>query len=185
MIDDLYKELQDKMEKSLKALTWDFSRIRTGRASPALLEGIKVDYYGVPTPLNQLATISVSESRLITIQPWDINSISEVERAILKSELGLTPANDGKVIRISIPPLTEERRKELIKVIKKMAEEYKVSLRSVRRDVNETLKRLKNAKEISEDNFYRSHDKVQRITDQYIEKVDNVYKGKEKEILEF
>lgn len=185
MIDDLYKELQDKMEKSLKALTWDFSRIRTGRASPALLEGIKVDYYGVPTPLNQLATISVSESRLITIQPWDINSISEVERAILKSELGLTPANDGKVIRISIPPLTEERRKELIKVIKKMAEEYKVSLRSVRRDANETLKRLKNAKEISEDDFYRSQDEVQRITDQYIDKVDHVYKGKEKEILEF
>lgn len=185
MIDDLYKELQDKMEKSLKALTWDFSRIRTGRASPALLEGIKVDYYGVPTPLNQLATISVSESRLITIQPWDINSIFEVERAILKSELGLTPANDGKVIRISIPPLTEERRKELIKVIKKMAEEYKVSLRSVRRDANETLKRLKNAKEISEDDFYRSQDEVQRITDQYIDKVDHVYKGKEKEILEF
>lgn len=185
MIDDLYKELQDKMEKSLKTLTWDFSRIRTGRASPALLEGIKVDYYGVPTPLNQLATISVSESRLITVQPWDINSISEVERAILKSELGLTPANDGKVIRIPIPPLTEERRKELIKVIKKMAEEYKVSLRSARRDTNETLKRLKQDKEISEDDFYRSQDEVQRITDQYIEKVDHVYKGKEKEVLEF
>ena len=185
MIDDLYKELQDKMEKSLKTLAWDFSRIRTGRASPALLEGIKVDYYGVPTPLNQLATISVSESRLITVQPWDINSLSEVERAILKSELGLTPANNGKVIRIPIPPLTEERRKELIKVIKKMAEEYKVSLRSARREVNETLKRLKKDKEISEDDFYRSQDEVQRITDQYIEKVDHIYKGKEKEILEF
>ncbi len=185
MIDDLYKELQNKMEKSLKTLAWDFARIRTGRASPALLEGIKVDYYGVPTPLNQLATISVSESRLITVQPWDINSLSEVERAILKSELGLTPANDGKVIRISIPPLTEERRKELIKVIKKMAEEYKVSLRSARREANETLKRLKKDKEISEDDFYSSQEEVQRITDQYIEKVDHVYKVKEKEILEF
>jgi len=185
MIDKIYEELKNGMEKSLKALARDFSRIRTGRASPALLEGIRVDYYGVSTPLNQLATISIPESRLITIQPWDINMISEIERVILKSELGLTPLNDGKIIRISIPPLTEERRKQLTRVVKKMAEEYKVGLRSARRDTNETLKRLKKNKEISEDEFYKSQDQVQKITNDYIEKVDVIYKEKEKEILEF
>lgn len=169
----------------MKALARDFSRIRTGRASPALLEGIRVDYYGVSTPLNQLATISIPESRLITIQPWDVNMISEIERVILKSELGLTPLNDGKIIRISIPPLTEERRKKLTRVVKKMAEEYKVGLRSARRDTNETLKRFKENKEISEDEFYKSQDQVQKITNDYIEKVDVIYKEKEREILEF
>lgn len=185
MIDKIYEELKNGMEKSLKALARDFSRIRTGRASPALLEGIRVDYYGVSTPLNQLATISIPESRLITIQPWDVNMISEIERVILKSELGLTPLNDGKIIRISIPPLTEERRKKLTRVVKKMAEEYKVGLRSARRDTNETLKRFKENKEISEDEFYKSQDQVQKITNDYIEKVDVIYKEKEKEILEF
>lgn len=185
MVDKAYEELKNRMEKSLNALARDFSRIRTGRASPALLEGIKVDYYGVPTPLNQVATISIPESRLMVIQPWDVNLISEIERVILKSELGLTPLNDGKIIRISIPPLTEERRKELTRVVKKMAEEYKVGLRSTRRDANEALKRLKKNKEISEDEFYKSQDQVQKITNDYIEKVDVVYKEKEKEILEF
>ncbi|HIC91771.1 MAG TPA: ribosome recycling factor [Syntrophaceae bacterium] len=185
MVNRIYEELKNRMEKSLKALVRDFSRIRTGRASPALLEGVRVDYYGVPTPLNQMATISVPESRLITIQPWDVNMISEIERAILKSELGLTPLNDGKIIRISIPPLTEERRKELTKVAKKIAEEYKVGIRSARRDANETLKRLKKNKEISEDEFYKSQDHVQKITNHYIEKVDVIYKEKEREILEF
>jgi len=185
MVDKAYEELKNRMEKSLNALARDFSRIRTGRASPALLEGIKVDYYGVPTPLNQVATISIPESRLMVIQPWDVNLISEIERVILKSELGLTPLNDGKIIRISIPPLTEERRKELTRVVKKMAEEYKVGLRSTRRDANEALKRLKKNKEISEDEFYKSQDQVQKITNDYIEKVDVIYKEKEKEILEF
>ena len=185
MVDKAYEELKNRMEKSLNALARDFSRIRTGRASPALLEGIKVDYYGVPTPLNQVATISIPESRLMVIQPWDVNLISEIERVILKSELGLTPLNDGKIIRISIPPLTEERRKELTRVVKKMAEEYKVGLRSTRRDANETLKRLKKNKEIPEDEFYKSQDQVQKITNDYIEKVDVIYKEKEKEILEF
>jgi len=185
MVDKAYEELKNRMEKSLNALARDFSRIRTGRASPALLEGIKVDYYGVPTPLNQVATISIPESRLMVIQPWDVNLISEIERVILKSELGLTPLNDGKIIRISIPPLTEERRKELTRVVKKMAEEYKVGLRSTRRDANEALKRLKKNKEIPEDEFYKSQDQVQKITNDYIEKVDVIYKEKEKEILEF
>ncbi len=185
MVDKAYEELKNRMEKSLNALARDFSRIRTGRASPALLEGIKVDYYGVPTPLNQVATISIPESRLMVIQPWDVNLISEIERVILKSELGLTPLNDGKIIRIPIPPLTEERRKELTRVVKKMAEEYKVGLRSTRRDANEALKRLKKNKEISEDEFYKSQDQVQKITNDYIEKVDVIYKEKEKEILEF
>ncbi len=169
----------------MNALARDLSRIRTGRASPALLEGIRADYYGVSTPLNQLATISVPESRLITIQPWDVKMISEIERVILKSELDLTPLNDGKIIRISIPPLTEERRKELTRVVKKMAEEYKVGLRSARRDANEALKKLMKNKEISEDEFYKGQDQVQKITNNYIEKVDLIYKEKEKEILEF
>jgi ribosome recycling factor len=185
MIDKVYEELKAKMEKSLKVLNRDLSKIRTGRASPALLEGIKVDYYGAPTPINQLATISVPESRLITIQAWDMKALPEIERAILKSELGLTPVNDGKIIRVSIPALTEERRKELIKLVKRVAEEYRVSLRSARRDANEDLKGLKKNKEISEDQFYKGQDDVQKITNQYIEKVDSIYSDKEKEILEF
>ena len=141
----------------------ELNRLRTGRASLLILEGVRVDYYGTLTPLNQMATLAVPESRLITIQPWDVSVIKDIEKALLKSDLGLTPANDGKLIRISIPPLTEERRKELVKVVHKMAEDYKVSVRNARRDANELLKSLKKDGDISEDEAFKSQEKVQKI----------------------
>jgi ribosome recycling factor len=185
MLDKVYKETREKMEKGLEALKKEQSRIRTGRASVSLLDGIRVQYYGSVVPLNQVASLSVPESRLITIQPWDIKAIGEIEKAILKSELGLNPINDGKVIRINIPPLTEERRRDLVKVIKKMAEETKVALRNIRRDSNEALKGLKKDKHISEDDVFKAQDEVQKITKDYIEKVDHISEEKEKEILSF
>jgi ribosome recycling factor len=172
------------MEKTLSALKTDLNKVRTGRASLALFDDIRVDYYGTPTPLNQMATLAVPEPRLITIQPWDINITGEIEKAILKSELGLTPISDGKIIRISIPRLTEERRKELVKVVKKMGEGTKVSLRNIRREANEELKGLEKNKKISQDQLHQWMDKVQSATDKYIEKVDGVLASKEKEILE-
>jgi ribosome recycling factor len=177
--------LKAEMEKSMDALKKEFSRVRTGRASISLLDGIKADYYGAPTLLNQLATLSVPEPRLITIQPWDANAIKEIEKAIQKSELGLTPNVDGKIIRVSIPPLTEERRTELVKVVKKMAEACKVSIRNHRRDSNEELKRMKKDKELSEDDQFKAQKEVQDITDNYIKKCDELTQSKEKEILEF
>jgi ribosome recycling factor len=180
----IFEELREEMDKAIKALEKSFQKVRTGRASVALLDGIKVEYYNVPTPLNQLATLSVPESRLIVISPWDGSIIGGIERAIMKSDLGLMPSNDGKVIRIAIPPLTEERRKDLVKVVKKMAEECKIRLRNVRRDANEQLKALKKDNEISEDDLYDSQEEVQKLTDKYIEKADGVLAAKEKEILE-
>jgi len=144
-----------------------------------------VDYYGTPTPLNQMATLAVPESRLITIQPWDISVIKDIEKALLKSDLGLTPSNDGKIIRISIPALTEERRKELVKVVRKICEDYKVSVRNIRRDSNELLKSMKKDGEISEDDAFKSQDEVQKITDEQVKLIDECFKEKEKEILEF
>ena len=185
MIDSLYNEARERMGDSVDALKNEFKRIRTGRASLALFEGIRVSYYGTPTPLNQIASLSIPESRLIVIQPWDQSVIGEIEKEILKSELGLTPMNDGKVIRVPIPPLTEERRRELVRVVRKIAEEHKVSIRNIRRDTNELLKGLKKDGEISEDDFYRGQDKVQKITDDYIRLVDQTCQEKEKEILEF
>ena len=185
MIDSLYDDVREKMGKPIDALKNEFKKIRTGRASLALFEGMKVSYYGTPTPLNQVASLSVPESRLIIIQPWDQSVISEIEKEILKSELGLTPMNDGKVIRISIPPLTEERRRELVRVVRKIAENHKVSIRNIRRDVNELLKEMKKDGEITEDDFYRGQEKVQEITDNYIRIVDQTCQEKEKEILEF
>jgi ribosome recycling factor len=182
---DYIGKLNTEMEKSLDSLKRDFSKVRTGRASISLLDGIKVDYYGTLTPLNQLATLSVPEPRLITIQPWDATVIKEIEKAIQKSDLGLTPVNDGKIIRVSIPPLTEQRRVELVKVIKKMAENCKVSIRNHRRDINEDLKRKKKDKEVSEDEFFKGQKEVQDITDDYIKKCDELTQTKEKEILEF
>lgn len=184
MLNDVYADAQDRMKKALETLENDYKRLRTGRASVSLVDGIRVDYYGTSTPLNQLATLTVPEPRTITIQPWDTSIINEVEKAIHKSELGLTPMNDGKVIRISIPVLTAERRKELVKVVKKMAEETKVSVRNIRRDVNEMIKDLKKEKEISEDEQFKAQEETQKITDDFIKKVDAVYAGKEKEILE-
>ena len=185
MIDDIYQETRESMGKTVEALKRELQRIRTGRASLSVLDGIKVDYYGTPTPLNQMATLAVPESRQITIQPWDASVIKDIEKAILKSDLGLTPSNDGKILRISIPPLTEERRKELVKVIHKICEDHKVTARNIRRDSNELLKSLKKDGDISEDEAFRSQDEVQKITDEHIKRIDECYSEKEKEILEF
>jgi ribosome recycling factor len=184
MDEKTYTETIAKMEKTLSSLKADLNKIRTGRASLALFDDIRVDYYGTPTPLNQMATLSVPEPRLITIQPWDTSVIGEIEKAILKSELGVTPVSDGKMIRINIPRLTEERRKELVKVVRKMAEAAKVAVRNIRREANDQLKGLEKSKKISQDELHQSMDKVQKSTDQYIEKVDAALAAKEKEILE-
>jgi ribosome recycling factor len=177
MVDEIFEDLKDRMGKAIESLKREYSRLRTGRASISLLDGIRVSYYDTPTPLNQ-------KPRLIVIQPWDKTAIEDIEKAILKSELGLTPVNDGKIIRISIPPLTEERRKELVKVARKMSEENKVAIRNIRRDANEMLKDLKKEKEITEDDLYRSQEEVQKATDQFISQVDEMCAAKEKEILE-
>ena len=184
MVDEIFEDLKDRMGKSIESLKREYSRLRTGRASISLLDGIRVSYYDTPTPLNQMASLAVPEPRLIVIQPWDKTAIEDIEKAILKSELGLTPINDGKVIRISIPPLTEERRKELVKVARKMSEENKVAIRNIRRDANEMLKDLKKEKEITEDDLYGSQEEVQKATDQFISQVDELCAAKEKEILE-
>lgn len=184
MVDEIFEDLKDRMGKSIESLKREYSRLRTGRASTSLLDGIRVSYYDTPTPLNQMASLAVPEPRLIVIQPWDKTAIEDIEKAILKSELGLTPINDGKVIRISIPPLTEERRKELVKVARKMSEENKVAIRNIRRDANEMLKDLKKEKEITEDDLFRSQEEVQKATDQFISQVDELCSAKEKEILE-
>jgi len=185
MIDSIYEDTKDRMGKTIQALKNELKRVRTGRASLSLLDGIRCDYYGTLTPLNQMATLAVPESRLITIQPWDTTVIKEIEKAILKSDLGLTPSNDGKIIRIAIPPLTEERRKELVKIVHKICEEHKVAIRNIRRDANELLKGFKKEGDISEDESFKAQDQVQKITDEYIEQIDDIYKKKEKEIIEF
>jgi ribosome recycling factor len=180
----ILKNFKDDMEKTISALDKSFSRVRTGRASVTLLDGIKVDYYGTPTPIAQVATLSVPESRLIVIAPWDATALGSIEKAIQKSDLGLTPSTDGKVIRISIPQLTEERRKELVKVVKKMAEEGKVKLRNARRDANEELKDLKKNNKMTEDELFSTQEEVQKLLDRHIEKTDKVLAAKEKEIME-
>jgi ribosome recycling factor len=184
MLNDIYADTHDRMEKALDSLERDFKKLRTGRASVSLVDGIRVAYYGTPTPLSQLATLTIPDPRTIMIQPWDNSIIGEVEKAILKSELGLTPMNDGKVIRINIPPLTTERRRELVKVVKKMAEETKVAVRNIRRDANEMIKELKKDKEISEDEQFRAQEETQKVTDDFIKRIDGLYTLKEKEILE-
>jgi len=185
MIESVYQDTKEDMGKVIEALKKELKRVRTGRASLSLMDGIKVDYYGTLTPLNQLATLAVPESRQITIQPWDTTVIKEIEKAVLKSDLGLTPSSDGKIIRIAIPPLTEQRRKELVKVVHKISEEYKVSVRNLRRDANELIKDIKKDGKISEDDAFKSQEKIQKITDEHISLVDACYKEKEKEILEF
>ncbi len=178
-------EAETRMDKAVKAFEKDLTHVRTGRASTALLDGIKVDYYGTAMPLNQVATVAVPESRLITVQPWDANILPDIEKAILASELGLTPSSDGKIIRISVPPLTEERRKELVKLVKKMGEDCKVAIRNVRRDVIEKLKKQKKEKELSEDQCFKLQDDVQKVTDEHVKRVDVIVEEKEKEIMEF
>ena len=184
MKEEVIEELKSNMDKAIEALQRELGKVRTGRASLALLDGVQVEYYGEVTPLNQVATLSVPEARLITIQPWDNNIIGDIEKAIQKSGLGLTPNSDGKILRISIPTLTEERRQELVKVVKKMTEDCKVSLRNARRDANSFLKDLKKEKEISEDEQHKLQNEVQKITDDYVKKSDEILKVKEKEVLE-
>jgi ribosome recycling factor len=184
MEQELKAKTTDRMSRTVDVLKKDFSSIRTGRASLALLDGLMVSYYDTPTPLQQLASLSIPESRQIAIHPWDQKVIPDIEKAILKSDLGLTPMNDGKMIRINIPPLTEERRKQLVKTVRKKAEEAKVSIRNIRRDVNEELKKLEKEKHISEDIVKKSQDDIQKLTDSFISKVDEVLMNKEKEIME-
>lgn len=184
MISDTASDAERRMTKAVEAAQHDNATIRTGRASPALLEGVSVDYYGTSMPVNQLATISVPEPRLLVIAPWDKNAIPPIERAITKSDLGLTPSTDGNVVRLSIPHLTEERRKDLIKVLHKKAEEHRVAIRNIRRDANDELKRLQKAGEASEDDVHRAQEQIQNLTDKYIEQIDALAEAKEKELME-
>lgn len=181
---ELKKRATERMEGSIEVFKKDLGSIRTGRASLSLLEGITVDYYGTPTPIQQVASLSIPEPRQILIQPWEQRLIPEIEKAIMKSDLGLTPTNDGKVIRINIPPLTEERRKQLVKVVRKRAEEARIAIRNIRRDANEELKRLEKDKHLSEDIVKRSQEEIQKLTDSFIGKVDDILAHKEKEIME-
>ena len=184
MIQELRKKTHERMQTSIEALKKKFASVRTGRASLALLDGLTVDYYGTPTALQQVASLSLPDSRQIAIQPWEQKIIPEIEKAIMKSDLGLTPMNDGKLIRINIPALTEERRKQLVKVVRKEAEDAKVAVRNIRRDVNEELKKLEKEKHVSEDEIKKEHDEVQKITDSFVKKVDELLDHKEKEIME-
>ena len=183
MIDDVFNESKDRMTKAVEALRRELATIRTGRAHPGLVEHLRVDYYGVPTPLNQLATISVPDPRLLTIQPWDRQAMGAIEKAILKSDLSLTPTNDGVIIRLSIPQLTEERRRELVKVVHKKVEEGRVEVRNIRREGHEELRRLQREKLISEDDQYRGQEKLQKLTDEFVQQVDHVGEEKEAELL--
>ncbi len=185
MKDEIISEMREKMEKTAEVLDQEYKKMRTGRASTSIIEGIKVECYGTQMRLNQIASLSIPESRLLIVQPWDQSIIGNIEKSILKSGLGLTPMNDGKLIRISIPPLTEERRKELAKMAKKMAEDSKIIIRNHRREANEMLKELKNEGEISEDEMYAYQEKVQKNTDELITKIDEIRTQKETEILEF
>ena len=173
-----------RMEKVLSDLQHDMAAVRTGRASVSLLDSVRADYYGTPTPLNQLATLHVPEPSLITLQPWDVSQIAVIEKAIRAGDLGLNPSNDGKLIRVPIPPLTEERRKELVKKLHHIAEDHRVAMRNIRRDANEHIKKLAKEKKIAEDEDRRGHDATQKLTDTYMQKLDQLARTKEKEILE-
>ncbi len=181
---DVIFEMAEKMEKSVEAFKNELGKIRTGRASLAIVDGIMVDAYGSSMPLNQVGTLTIPESRLIAIQPWDPQMLQAIEKAILKSDIGLNPANDGKIIRLAIPQLTEERRKELVKLVKKIAKEFRVAVRNSRRDAIDTLKKQKKGKEISEDDLFKLQDEAQAETDSYIKKIDEFTASKEKEVME-
>ena len=184
MIKDLLKELDGRMSKTVDVLQSDLLIIRTGRASPALVERLQIEYYGTMTPLNQIASISVPEPRLITIRPWDASALRAIEKAILTSELGLTPQNDGKLIRLTIPRLTEERRRDLVRVVQRRVEEGKVALRNIRREAIDDLRQFEKEKLITEDDFHRGRDQIQELTNEFADKMDELGKRKEKEILE-
>ena len=182
---EILHNTEEKMKKALDSMMREFSEIRTGRANPGLVEGLHIDYYGTPTLLKQLDSISAPDAHLIVIQPWDVTAIVEIEKAIMKSNLGINPSNDGKLIRLSIPPLSKERRQELVKVVHKMTEEGRVSLRTIRREAKEALEKLEKDKVIPEDDKFRGIDELQKLVDKYIAKVDETLKSKEKEVLEF
>jgi ribosome recycling factor len=184
MNEAIFAQLQKEMDQSVGALRKELAKLRTGRASTALLEHIVVEYYGANTPLNQLATLSAPEPRLLVIQPFDRSAMGDIEKAILKSDLGLTPNNDGKIIRVPIPQLTEERRKELVKHVKRIAEEFRVSIRSHRRDAVERLKEAEKKKEITADDFKHGQDRIQKITDEFIGRIEKIIKAKEEEVME-
>jgi ribosome recycling factor len=183
-IKEVEANLKTRMEKAISDLQHEMAAIRTGRASLGILDHIRVDYYGTPTPLNQVANLHVPEPALITIQPWDVSQIGPIEKAIRVSDLGLNPANDGKIIRLPIPPLTEERRKDFVKKLHGVAEHHRVSVRNIRRDGNEAVKKLLKDKKVSEDEDKRAHDEIQKMTDGYMQKIDQAAKSKEKEIME-
>jgi ribosome recycling factor len=184
MVPQTLSTAEEQMKKTLDRMRSDLGTLRTGRASTALLENIRVDYYGASTPLNQLATMAAPEPRTLEIRPWDKGAVGEIEKAIQKSDLGLTPSNDGSMIRLQIPALTEERRKDLIRVVRKMAEEYRVALRNERRDAVERLKKAEKGKEISEDDRAKGEQDIQKLTDTYIKKVDDLLVSKERDIME-
>ena len=184
MSEEILLEMMEKMEKSMEAFRAELSKIRTGRASTSLLDGVKVDSYGALSPLNQVATITIPESRMIVIQPWDPQVLPAIEKAILKSNLGMTPANDGKIIRISIPQLTEERRKELVKQVKKSCEDFRINIRNSRRDAIDQFKKMKKDKEISEDDLFKYQDEAQKETDRFVKQIDDALVEKEKEVME-
>ncbi len=184
MTADLFADAERRMQKAVETLKSDLAAIRTGRASSALVERIQVDYYGTPTPINQVASISVPEARLLVIQPWDRKMLPDIEKAIQKSDLGINPNNDGQVIRLNIPPMTEERRRDLVKSLHKKMDEHKIAVRNVRRDVQDKLRDREKKKEVSEDELKRSTERLQKLTDRYIDEMDKVGKSKEQEILE-
>ncbi len=183
-VKEIYATHEDKMKKALDVMRKEYSSLRAGRATPALLDKVTVDYYGTPTPVNQVANIAVPEPRMLTIQPWEKNMLGTIEKAILKSDLGLTPNNDGSVIRLSIPQLTQQRRTELVKVVHKKAEECRVAVRNLRRDGNEEIKKLEKNHTVSEDEAKKGQDDIQKLTDKYIKEIDHVMAVKEKEIME-
>lgn len=184
MIEEIIAQAKDKMQKAVAATGHEFASIRTGRASTGLLEKVHVDYYGTKTPLNQMATISVPEPQMIVIQPWDKTALAAIEKAIQQSDLGLQPADDGNLIRVPFPPLSEERRKELVKMVKKIAEDGRISVRNIRRDANEHIKTHEKNHEVSEDDSKRAHDETQKLTDKYVAEIDTIFHQKEKEIME-
>lgn len=184
MIDEVLSDASTRMGKTIEALKKDLASVRTGRATPTLVDNIKADYYGTPTPLKQMATISAPEARLLVIQPWDASTIGEIKKAILKSELGLNPSSDGNVIRLAIPPLSEERRRDLVKAVHKKAEEGRIALRNIRRDALEMLRELEKEKEISQDEQKRAQERLQEITDSFIEKAGELAQAKEAELLQ-
>lgn len=184
MVDDLFGDAERRMQKAIEALKLDLAAVRTGRASSALVDRITVDYYGTPTPISQVATISVPEARLLVIQPWDRKQLTDIEKAIQKSDLGINPSNDGQVIRLAIPPMNEERRRDMVKTVHKKLDEHKVAIRNVRRDAHDKLRDREKKKEISEDELKRSTDRLQKLTDRFIDEMDKIGKSKEQEILE-